>query len=216
LGDLLLFAGAGKLFLLSFRTAGVDKGVGPPSLEPEVQAYYWDTLNAAGWMWEGDGWEGFANAGTIKNMTFCRERLHIVTSGKHFISMPRGGVTDVYRFYCGDSIWIQWESDDILAYDFQNNTLGLVFEVDDCAGGDAMFEPQVIQGMEAFCLADLGDRPIDRIYCDDLHSWGMLGTNGKWLIPPKFDAPFRFQDGFAEVLYYGKRRKINVLGEFVE
>jgi hypothetical protein len=41
-------------------------------------------------------------------------------------------------------------------------------------------------------------------------------SNGQWLIEPKFDQPFRFQNGFAEVIYYGQRRKINEKGEFVE
>lgn len=50
----------------------------------------------------------------------------------------------------------------------------------------------------------------------DIHNWGILGTKGKWLIPPKFDAPFSFSHGFATVLYYGKPRTINTKGEFVD
>ncbi len=51
----------------------------------------------------------------------------------------------------------------------------------------------------------------------------MPNTNTKWLIEPKFDAPFHFENGTADVLYYGQRRKINenlqiseAKGEFVE
>ncbi len=50
----------------------------------------------------------------------------------------------------------------------------------------------------------------------DTHGWGILGTDGRWLIEPIFDAPFHFQNGIAEVLYYGQKRKINEKGEFVE
>ena len=51
---------------------------------------------------------------------------------------------------------------------------------------------------------------------EDTHGWGILGTNGRWLIEPIFDAPFHFQNGIAEILYYGQKRKINEKGEFVE
>jgi hypothetical protein len=49
-----------------------------------------------------------------------------------------------------------------------------------------------------------------------LRNWGMLAADGKWVIEPRFDGPFRFQNGFAAVLYYGQKRKINEKGEFVE
>ncbi len=49
-----------------------------------------------------------------------------------------------------------------------------------------------------------------------LRNWGMLGANGKWLIQPIYDAPFLFQNGIAEVVYYGQKRKINEKGEVVE
>jgi hypothetical protein len=44
----------------------------------------------------------------------------------------------------------------------------------------------------------------------------IIGNRGYWLIEPKFDAPFHFENGIAEVLYYGQKRKINEKGEFVE
>ena len=46
----------------------------------------------------------------------------------------------------------------------------------------------------------------------------LVGTreNGHWRIAPQYDKPFHFQDGIAEVTYYGQKRKINEQGEFVE
>ena len=52
--------------------------------------------------------------------------------------------------------------------------------------------------------------------CEVLKNWGILGTNGRWLISPEYDGPFEFVDGVAEVSYYGKKRKINEKGEVVE
>ncbi len=44
----------------------------------------------------------------------------------------------------------------------------------------------------------------------------MLNTNWKRLKEPIYDAPFLFQNGIAEVIYYGQKRKINEKGEVVE
>ena len=52
--------------------------------------------------------------------------------------------------------------------------------------------------------------------CNELKTWGFLTVKGHWLIEPKFDGPFSFQNGFADVVYYGQKRKINEQGEFVE
>jgi hypothetical protein len=49
-----------------------------------------------------------------------------------------------------------------------------------------------------------------------LRNWGMLAADGKWVIEPIYDAPFHFENGVADVLYYSQKRKINDKGEFVE
>ncbi len=74
--------------------------------------------------------------------------------------------------------------------------------------------PDTIGGRLAYCVVPRDLKSEKK--CDDLRTWGMIGFNGHWLIEPKFDQPFRFQDGFAEVMYYGEKRKINEKGEFVE
>jgi hypothetical protein len=68
-----------------------------------------------------------------------------------------------------------------------------------------------------FCLPQV----TDDIYWhtgtwSDLRTWGFLSVQGEWLIEPKFDEPFYFVDGIAEVVYYGQKREINEEGEFVQ
>ncbi len=47
-----------------------------------------------------------------------------------------------------------------------------------------------------------------------IRTWGFIDReNGEWVIEPKFDAPFSFQNGVAEVVYYGQKFKINEKGE---
>ncbi len=76
-------------------------------------------------------------------------------------------------------------------------------------------DQQIVNGVAVFC-ATIFPEVYGIPLTQDVHGWGMLGTDGKWLIEPKFDAAFRFQNGFADVIYYGQRRKINEKGEFVE
>ncbi len=75
--------------------------------------------------------------------------------------------------------------------------------------------PDTIAGIMAYC-AVANIRPNNPIECNEMRTWGMIGFNGHWLIEPKYDAPFHFQNGIADVLYYGQKRKINEKGEFVE
>lgn len=76
-------------------------------------------------------------------------------------------------------------------------------------------KPTRIQGMEAYVLP-LYLPLLTEWSANEVRVWGMLGCNGKWLIEPKFDGPFVFRNGFAEVLHYGQRKRINEKGEFVE
>jgi hypothetical protein len=75
--------------------------------------------------------------------------------------------------------------------------------------------PDTLGGIPAYC-ASAYTKSSPQSYGPEVHGWGMLGYNGLWLVEPQFDAPFFFYKGFAEVLYYGKKRKINEKGEFVE
>ena len=75
-----------------------------------------------------------------------------------------------------------------------------------------------LRGKDVLCVPQY----VDGILKGGVHqnearkNWGMLSTDGEWLIEPIYDAPFVFQDGIAEVIYYGEKRKINEQGEFVE
>ena len=40
--------------------------------------------------------------------------------------------------------------------------------------------------------------------------------NGQWVLKPKFDAPFHFENGITEVIFYGQRSIIDEKGAFVD
>ncbi len=82
----------------------------------------------------------------------------------------------------------------------------------------AVYRLAKLKGKDVMCLPQYADGILKGgVHQNDaLKNWGMLSTDGEWLVEPKFDAPFRFQNGFADVLYYGEKRRINEKGEFVE
>ncbi len=113
-------------------------------------------------------------------------------------------------YICGDGIVIAWEEGSLVNYYGKGGKLLM-----------GLFKRTIglstaqIQGQWSICLPLWRD--AGRIMkSSDIHCWGMINKAGQWLIEPKFDGPFSFQNGFAEVLYYGQKRKINEKGEFVE
>jgi hypothetical protein len=136
------------------------------------------------------------------------------TQNGYYIHRAR---TDLFEFdgcACGDSLLWVWNEFYLANYDVRDPELHLDFSNvypcwDSASGLDTVLEQPV------FCIARslAAIAPVD---CSRLRTWGMIDVNGNWRVEPKFDEPFHFKSGIAEVLYYGQKRKINENGEFVE
>ena len=75
-------------------------------------------------------------------------------------------------------------------------------------------QAQSIAGSVGYCLPY--DPNLVAFSCNEWRSWGLIGPGGQWLIPPQYDGPFRFKNGFATVQAYGQRLTINEKGTRVE
>lgn len=125
-------------------------------------------------------------------------------------------MSNIREFFCGERLlacrldegWRFLDSE--MAHPLDNINLAMPFQAD-CGE----LKPDTIGGEVCFCTARFVGRVLEQFYCKDMRNWGMMNGKGQWLIEPQFDAPFYFQDGFAEVVYYGQKRKINAQGEFV-
>ncbi|MBK9452334.1 MAG: WG repeat-containing protein [Bacteroidetes bacterium] len=117
-----------------------------------------------------------------------------------------------FQFQCYDSISTMEVGDNFILFDHQGRTLA---EIDmRMCKGQKIIE---FQGKIAFCVPEfVNSFESGPIPCSELKNWGMMDTDGKWRIEPKFDAFFQFINGTADVLYYGQRKKINESGEFVD
>ena len=72
------------------------------------------------------------------------------------------------------------------------------------------------EGNETFDVLPQYNPALSNIRFSNWHNWGMVNSEGAWVIPPIYDGPFYFEDGLAVVTYYGEKRVINLKGEVVE
>jgi hypothetical protein len=78
------------------------------------------------------------------------------------------------------------------------------------------FQLDTVQDMVAVSAPSFAPKFSEFQHSDKFTNWGVLGTNGQWLIPPQYDEPIHFKNGVADVVYYGQKRKINEKGEFIQ
>jgi hypothetical protein len=90
----------------------------------------------------------------------------------------------------------------------QGDTLSAV--VDNCK-----IYQDTLDGKRVYCFPAYSPG-LERFSCAQLRNWGMMDDQGNWRIEPKFDKPFSFTRGFADVWYMGMPRRIDEAGEFVD
>jgi hypothetical protein len=188
---------------------------------PMPHTWFLDTVRHQMARFNGVLWQTTDQATQISDMIPCGELVILQAT---YSGRPYKAILDTSsifsnltsRYYCGESIlWTEYaQKHEILftgpRFD-ANQPIRLTMSVH--AACDT-FHVDTLNGVLAFCMPDYVPSMYGR--CEDYHNWGMLSTNAHWLIEPKFDAPFHFKNGIAEVLYYGQKRKINEQGEFVE
>jgi hypothetical protein len=72
-----------------------------------------------------------------------------------------------------------------------------------------------LAGEAVFCFPAYSPG-LEKYSCLELRNWGMMDAKGKWVIEPRFDRPFNFQNGKAEVKEKGIYRWIDENGETME
>lgn len=136
---------------------------------------------------------------------------------------------DHYRFYEIDGSIVSISSDTFFAYDslllvrWRNADvlidarvkLDVENRLRNLPGAQMELKPQQVDGKTAFCILDNLDRMPYWVDKETARFWGLLGSNGQWIIPPMFDEPFTFKNGVATVVKYGVVFQINEQGEFL-
>jgi hypothetical protein len=135
----------------------------------------------------------------------------------HPLGYNNGAVLD---YVCGENILVQRNLNGYISINYNvfdgrsRSRLAMNYNCD--LSADNRVVPDTVLGKIAFCAAKYVGEEWKYWDCSAIGNWGMLDGYGKWVIDPKFDDFFYFDDGIAEVVYRGKWRKINEQGKFVQ
>jgi hypothetical protein len=179
--------------------------------------WFWDVMANEIWHYKESGWKLFTDDPCTK-AEVCGPYIFLQFNiGTNEVLTAEGlwasyFVPDLRHYECFDSLML-WEGNWKTYYlDMQGTVLGWIDnyycnypKLDTAQGQGGFSVPQLVL-----------DTTFQPMNCDQLKNWGFVGKGGHWLIDPIYDAPFLFENGTAEVLYYGQKRKINEKGEFVE
>jgi hypothetical protein len=208
------------------QTISITKGTQFPDTIPGIK-YHWflhtDSMQA--YAFKHDRWVNVSNRiKNIKDLSLCNELviLHyrVEDNSVHTIYHPSGHQHEsVFDYFCGEKIIVQRNPNGFLLvcenifHGSLRNDLSMQYDCDLSEGDEVV--PDTVQGMLAFCAPHKDKYEGSHWYCKELRSWGIIDVNSNWLIEPKFDKFFYFNNGIAEVLYQGKKRRINEKGKFV-
>jgi hypothetical protein len=166
--------------------------------------------------YHGDSRWDAVDSANVDTIYACHEKMVARTPQVTKIYFNPVTVFTVQGCICSDSLLWTWDWISLSVYDWHGGYADWRLNVDsDLALCNGSYQPDTVSGQLGFCLPQTSQR-LSRFDCDDIANWGIIGVNGHWLIDPIYDDPFHFQNGIAEVLYYGQNRKINEKGEFVE
>lgn len=189
---------------------GLIKGLVPPA---EVRASHWflDTLTPMAYHAKDGEWKKVTSDSVI-DVTLCKGWILLKTKSGASL-WNSGGVImpNVFNCICSDSMRFVLYPNGVICYDLQDQEILRT----NCIDRDR-WKIDTLLSTAAVCASIAHQRMPRWVPCQEIHEWGMYGGSGRWLIPPIFDGPFHFQNGMAEVLYYGQQRKINEKGAFVE
>lgn len=190
------------------------RGTELPVLTDKSEWYYQEEYHSLVW-WTGKRWNLVASCDFV-DFKMCN----------YFLFGYRRNGTDV--FYAKFGRWVQSNvlcavcEDSLEGFWVPNfvwmksiNGTDLVRQDMRFGGWSDQLHWQNVQGIRAICLPE-SFSGNEAVRMDELRNWGILGINGKWIIPPIYDGPFDFINGFADVTRYGRRIRINEKGETVE
>lgn len=187
----------------------VLQGSGEPSISLRGN-WYLDTLNHQAYNLKSRGWSHSYDKQVFK-MTDCSGMVTLETDHQIRSVSYSGRSIGVWTGYdCGDGL-------NRMVY----NSLNFFYRDTTFLGrnwnftGTEATRTQYLRGDTVYC-ATAFPSIIGWAINQNIRAWGLLDRHGNWIVEPKFDEPFFFKGGIADVVYYGEKRKINEKGEFVK
>lgn len=179
-----------------------------------MTAWFLDTINHLAWVDTDKYWKMVPSRYAVEEIVDCAGRLILKTERGYELWENLEKVDQVFaEVVCGESTYFSVSKirDEIQLRDASN---AVKYGLQGWPSWSGSVRPQIVAGKLVFCVPYIA--PDSNFSCAQLKAWGMMSVTGDWVIPPRFDEMFRFKKGFAKVVYYGRRRKINERGTFIE
>ena len=185
----------------------IVEGNAKPTGTPQAD-YFFDTLAHRVWVKRNSNWMQSFDS-NVTRVVECNGAVLLQTDHSlRLVSKSWRPLVSATAFECLDDITIlHYEKTIQIIYVDSTFKARNWFQISPELQGKVM-----LGGKPAYCHT-VFDFKGSFWFGEAVHGWGMFGTNGQWLIPPIFDAPFVFKNGVAEVYYYGQKFKINEQGE---
>jgi hypothetical protein len=195
----------------------VQNGANAPTVDVHAD-WYLDTLAHQAWVRQDGEWtKFFLEIEPVEKIVPCRNDVLLYTTGLDGVA-EREGRAYIHTIQCECRAHaVVFYADYTIGFIRDNNTIawssGENF-FSSLPGGRSSLDS--INGKPYYCMTNAGSVPYWLRFESDLHYWGIIDDDGQWIVEPKFDMPFKFENGRAIVSYYGLIRTINSKGEFLD
>ncbi|MEM6273189.1 MAG: WG repeat-containing protein [Bacteroidota bacterium] len=181
---------------------------------PEDKNYFADRRHARFWLRTDTGWQ-MLKIPHVHHAYEWEGKFLVKTGDMRALVDPDGRVLygpshyirkhgDLFLgFVCGKGSYLQTDAGDTLAF------------IPGHPGDRLVRKPAgMIDSAYVYCLAKYYPE-LASFRHDEIHTYGLIDGQGNWRIPPKYDAPFRLEEGVAQVQYKGEKFWIDASGKRV-
>ncbi|MFN8397215.1 MAG: WG repeat-containing protein [Bacteroidia bacterium] len=199
----------------------ITSGTGEPQSHSPWYDFYLDTQHHRAYSHQpgmhGDPYWSLITDDDVLTLDVCNEMV-ICFDGDGYHAFGNSyalGFMSYKGYRCADSLVWLWNREIVRVLDSGGNELNEMFGEKSLGCISKGSVADTVGGKLVFCVLS---NKLSRYAgpCEDLRAWGMMGLDLQWVIEPKYDEPFNFYNGVAEVVLYGKRLRIDEKGERVE
>lgn len=158
------------------------------------------------WIYKGAQWKQL-DIKDCRSLVHCNRHVIIKDGSSYLLADLQGNILSRHSLYIHcfhDFIVVSGRNHIDYLLNDQGDTLTPF--VNNCR-----IYADTLEGEPVFCFPAYSPG-LEKYSCLELRNWGMMDARGKWVIEPKYDRPFNFQNGKATVKEKGIYREINEQG----
>lgn len=178
--------------------------------KPSQNEWYFNQEQHKVWIYHNEAWQRIP-CQDCRWVKLCNDHA-IIRDGFHYMLVSASGrvvVANAPAIRCMNTFIIVGGKNRIeYLLDEEGDTVSAL--VDNCK-----IYADTLQGDRVYCFPQYSPG-LERYNCADLRNWGMMDEQGQWRIEPKYDKPFQFINGRADVVFKARHYWIGEDGELLE